>query len=181
MPVGCSAWAVSGEGVLCGSVWSGVPEAMAVSEAGYCSLPVSITHISQGKLPEEVKFGISQTPSPCFSTAGTRMDRTAGYLWDTGSCPEQPGQGHHHLPECCQPPLSQTQAAVTADQAGTDTANQNGARFIPNPQIPDQGTFPRGMHGFSIAENKQCFRGGRALVFGVGMLPVTQKWVSNRL
>lgn len=63
-------------------------------------------------------------------------------------------------------PLSQTQAAVTADQAGADTANQNGARFIPNPQIPEQGTFPRGMHGFSITENTQCFGGGRALVLG---------------
>lgn len=63
-------------------------EAAVVSEAGSCSLPVRIMQVSQGKLSEEMKFGLSQIPSPSFSTAGTRMDRTASYLWDTGSGPE---------------------------------------------------------------------------------------------
>lgn len=63
-------------------------EAVLVSEAGYCSPPVRTMQVSQGKLSEEMKSGLLQIPSPGFSTAGTRMSRTASYLWDTGSGPE---------------------------------------------------------------------------------------------
>lgn len=143
----------------------------------YCSPPVRITQSWQGKPSEIKKFGLLQATQP-QSFCCQHWEGQTWYLWGAGGCLEQPGQNHCHLhlPKRCQ-----LQSAVTDDQAGVDAATQSGTRFIPDPQLLEQDAALGGTRGFSIAENTQCFKGGRALAFGAGALPVTQRWASDLL
>lgn len=56
------------------------------------------------------------------------------------------------------------------------TLQSEQGRVYSQPQMPAQNSSFRGTR-----EDEWCSRGGRALACGAGLLPITQRWVSDPL
>lgn len=90
-------------------------------------------------LRDDEVWALAGHPAPVFPLPAPGRTDVPVICGMAGGCPEQPGQNHGHLPECCQPPRSQTRSAVTA---GADVATRSGTRFIPDPPRCQNKTHP---------------------------------------
>lgn len=80
------------------------------------------------------------------------------------------------LPECYQPLLSQTQSLLT--RLGLKQQTKAEQDLFQTPRCQSK-MHPSKGHMALASLKTQCFRDGKALAFGAGVLPVTQRWASD--